>query len=97
MSDITWNVLGERGAWAYGSRIGSERLPSKGLTMKLTKRGEAVFTAVIGAFVFSVMVMCVGATVAGINFIATHERVTDTDSCKQTPDGLSCDIKWVRK
>ena len=65
--------------------------------MKLTKRGEAVFTAVIGAFVFSVLVMCVGATAAGINFLATHERVTDTTSCEQTPDGLSCDIKWVRK
>lgn len=65
--------------------------------MKLTKRGEAVFTALLGAFMFSVLVMGVGATVAGINFLATHERITDQDSCKQTPDGLSCDIKWVRK
>lgn len=65
--------------------------------MKLTKRGEAVFTALVGAFLFSVLVMAVGATVAGINFIATHERVTDTDTCKQTPDGLSCDWHWEAK
>jgi hypothetical protein len=65
--------------------------------MKLTKRGEYVFSALLASFLFSVLVMAVGATAAGINFLATHERITDTTSCEQTPDGLSCDIKWVRK
>ena len=65
----------------------------RGERMKLTPRGEIVFASLL----FSAFVMLVGATAAGINFLATHERVTIESSCVQTPDGLSCDWEWVRK
>lgn len=61
--------------------------------MKLTKRGERVFA--ISLLISSLV--GIGTIGLGANFLMTHERITDTASCKQTPDGLSCDIKWVRK
>lgn len=61
--------------------------------MRLTKRGERVFAVCL----LTTSLVFAGAVALSIQFFMTHERVTDTDSCKQTPDGLSCDFTWEAK
>lgn len=65
--------------------------------MKLTKRGELVFSALLGAFLFSLLSMAFAAIVAGAVWLATHEQVTDQSSCKQTIEGVMCDFTWEEK
>lgn len=61
--------------------------------MKLTKRGERVFAVCL----LTTSLVLVSAITLGVQFLLTHERVTNYESCEQTPDGLSCDIEWVAK
>jgi hypothetical protein len=67
--------------------------------MKLTKRGESVFFALLGAFIFSMLVMMIGATVAGVSYVVTHERVIDESSCRYSLDvgAELCNTIWVQK
>ena len=58
--------------------------------MKLTKRGERVFAVCL----LTTTLVFASAIALSAQFFMTHHRVTDTNSCEQTPDGLSCDFTW---
>ena len=58
--------------------------------MRLTKRGERVFAI---SLIVTALTISVGAYKVG-EFLLTHHQVTDTTTCKQTPDGLACDWHW---
>jgi hypothetical protein len=64
--------------------------------MKLTKRGEVVFSALLASFLFSLLVMAVGAVVAGVTFLSTHHTVIDPSTCKQVAEGTMCDFHYER-
>jgi uncharacterized membrane protein len=61
--------------------------------MRLTKRGERVFATLL----LSAFVIVTGAIMWGAVWLATHERVTDQSSCKQTIEGVMCDFTWEAK
>jgi hypothetical protein len=63
--------------------------------MKLTKRGERVFAI---SLLISALVG-IGSIGLGVNFLMTHERVTDQSSCRYSIDagGMMCDFTWEAK